>query len=110
MKRPNARAAGRSVASVRPGEMGPARPGAAAGSVQPLRGRPAPLPRRTLLLDLPIAWRLAVGFVLGALIAAAAAERRRPAAGGVAQPRVRVLQPAAADQHLPHHGQWPSAA
>ncbi len=73
MKRPNARAAGRSVASVRPGEMGPARPGAAAGSVQPLRGRPAPLPRRTLLLDLPIAWRLAVGFVLAALIAAAAA-------------------------------------
>src|SRR5258706_10501721 len=73
MKRPNARAAGRSVASVRPGEMGPARPGAAAGYVQPLRGRPAPLPRRTLLLDLPIAWRLAVGFVLAALIAAAAA-------------------------------------
>jgi methyl-accepting chemotaxis protein len=73
MKRPNARAAGRSVASVRPGQMGPARPGAAAGSVQPLRGRPAPLPRRTLLLDLPSAWRLAVGFVLAALIAAAAA-------------------------------------
>src|SRR5258706_8905892 len=73
MKRPNARAAGRSVASVWPGEMGPARPVAAAGSAQPLRRRPAPLPRRTLLLDLPIAWRLAVGFVLAALIAAAAA-------------------------------------
>jgi hypothetical protein len=51
--------------------MGPARPFAAAGSAQPLRGRPAPLPRRTLLLDLPIAWRLAVGFVLAALLISA---------------------------------------
>src|SRR5258708_8404960 len=96
MKRPNARAAGRSVASVRPGEMGPARPGAAAGSVHPLRGRPAPLPRRTLLLDLPIAWRLAVGFVLAALIAAAAA-------GVAGLPRAASLSREAAFDSPPLH-------
>ncbi len=38
----------------------------------PIRPRSAPRPRRNLFLDLPIGWRLTIGFLIAALIAALA--------------------------------------